>query len=136
MRYEREYNEQMLPSCQIIRAIDNDPINIEREIVKEGDSNQRFPWETTLRGPGPDGAIGEAVLHEKAALSTEGRGPLPMAPGSAWEHQCNHKRASWSLHPLRAYGSPQGYRYRTPGAWGGRKPRQLKMDSKSHRSRY
>ena len=55
---------------------------------------------------------------------------------SRGEHQCIHKRVTWSLHPLRAYGSPQGYRCRTPLAWGGRKPMQLRMDSKSHRSKY
>ena len=75
---------------------------------REGDCYQRVPRETTLRGPGPNGAIGEAALHEWAALSMECRG----------EHLCNHKRASWSLHPLRAYGRPQGYKCRTPGAWG------------------
>ena len=79
---------------------------------REGDCYQRLPRETTLRGPGPNGAIGEAALHEWAALSMECRG----------EHLCNRKRASWSLHPLRAYGSPQGYKCRTPGAWAGWKP--------------
>ena len=68
--------------------------------------------------PAPTGAIGEAALHERPALSTEGRGLLPIGPGSTWEHQCNHKRTSWNLHLLRAYGSPQRYRYRTPGALG------------------
>ena len=72
----------------------------------------RAPQGNTVRGPDPYGANGEAALHECAALSMECRG----------EHLCNHKRANWSLHPLRAYCSPQGYKCRTPGAWGGRKP--------------
>ena len=63
----------------------------------------------TVRGPRPNGANGEAALHEWPALSMECRG----------EHLCNHKRDSWSLHPLRAYGRPQGYKCRTPGGWGG-----------------
>ena len=40
-----------------------------------------------MRGPGPNGAIGEATLHEWAALSREGRE----------EHKCKHKN------PVGAY---------------------------------
>ena len=36
-----------------------------------------------MRGPTPNGAIGEADPHECAALSTESHG----------QHLCNHKRA-------------------------------------------
>ena len=76
---------------------------------------QRLPRETTLCGHGPNGAIWEAALHEWAAFSMDCRG----------EHLCNHKWARWSLHPLRAYDSPQGYKCRIPGAWGGWKPSAL-----------
>ena len=47
----------------------------------------RLPRETTLRGPGLNGAIGEAALHEWAALFMEGRE----------EHKCKHKN------PVGAY---------------------------------
>ena len=97
-------------ATKAITRFTNDRIGIgrERERERKGHCYQRLPRETTLRGPGPNGAIGEAALHEWATLSIECRG----------EHQCNHKRVNWSLHPLRAYGSSQGYRCRTPGAWG------------------
>ena len=95
-------------ATKAITRFTNDPIGIGREGDREGHCYQRLPRETNTRGPSPNGANGETALHEWAALSIECRG----------EHQCNHKRVNWSLHPLRAYGSPQGYRCRTPGAWG------------------
>ena len=66
---------------EAITRFANDPIDIGREREREGHWYQRLPRETTLRGPGPNGAIGEAALHEWAALFMEGRE----------EHKCKHK---------------------------------------------
>ena len=48
---------------------------------ERGREREGLPRETTLRGPGLNGAIGEAALHEWAALFMEGRE----------DHKCKHK---------------------------------------------
>ena len=47
-----------------ITRFTNDPIGIGREGEREGHCYQWLPRETTMRGPGPNGASGEAALHE------------------------------------------------------------------------
>ena len=68
---------------EAITRFANDPIDIGRE----REEREGLPRETTLRGPGLNEAIGEAALHEWAALFMEGRE----------EHKCKHKN------PVGAY---------------------------------